>query len=199
MMSERQIAFVQLLDLCRHGDASAMAQLVREYEVEVRIVARARVSAALRPYLDSADLVQSVHRSILIGLREQRFDISTPENLVALALTIVRRKAARHWRRMRRQNRLSGHDDGTSALADLLVNRSAGSDDPHRVVANSEAIEHVLRSCDATDRALIELRVEGYSTIDAARRLSLNPDVARVRLSRLRKKLLQRGVAEDLI
>jgi RNA polymerase sigma-70 factor (ECF subfamily) len=167
--------------------------------VEVRIVARARIGAALRPYLDSADLVQSVHRSILLGLREQKFDISTPQKLVALALTIVRRKAARHWRHVRRQSRLSGHDDGSASLAELLVNLSGGSDDPQKVAANTEVVERILRSCEAVDRELIKLRVEGYSTIDAARRLALNPDVTRVRLSRLRRKLLERGVADDLL
>jgi RNA polymerase sigma-70 factor (ECF subfamily) len=85
------------------------------------------------------------------------------------------------------------------ALAELLVNLSGGTDDPQREAANREAIEQILRACDATDRELIELRVEGYSTVDAARRLGLNPDVTRVRLSRLRKKLLQRGVADDLM
>ena len=63
-----------------------------------RIVAHFLLSRDLRPYLDSLDLVQSVHKSLLLGLRSDKFDISNPEKLVALALTMVRRKAARHWR-----------------------------------------------------------------------------------------------------
>lgn len=198
-MSAPQTAFDQLLDRCRQGDPAAMAQLARQYEMEVRIVAKARLGAELRPYLDSADLVQSVHRSILVGLRQEKFHISTLDQLVALALTIVRRKVARHWRRMRRQSRLSGDGDDVSSLAQLLVNLSGRSDDPQTAVANAELVDRVLRACDAVDRELIELRIEGYSTVDAARRLGLNPDVTRVRLSRLRKRLVSRGIADDLI
>ena len=42
-----------------------MEELVAAYEPEVRLVARVRLGTALRPYLDSVDLVQSVHRSVL--------------------------------------------------------------------------------------------------------------------------------------
>ena len=84
-------AFSDLLAQARQGNEAAMHQLVTEYEHEVHTVARIRLGAALRPYVDSIDLVQSVHKSLMIGLQEGKFDISTPQNLIALALTIVRR------------------------------------------------------------------------------------------------------------
>src|SRR5690242_14346541 len=99
-MSLSSAVFSDLLALARQGDEAALSQLVNEYEREVHTVARIRLGSALRPYVDSLDLVQSVHRSLLIGLRDGRFDISTPQNLVALALTIVRRKVARQWRKV---------------------------------------------------------------------------------------------------
>ena len=176
-----------------------MQQLTREYERELRIVAKAHIGAALRPYLDSVDLVQSVHRSLLIGLRNDKFTIEAPEQLIGLALTIVRRKAARHWRRVRRQQRLSsGHED-FAALAELLVSFGAPPDDAQGAVDITDTVERVLRGVDDVDRRMIELRLEGYSTNDAAHKLGLNPDVTRVRLSRLRKKLRDSGVADDLI
>ena len=85
-MSENQ-AFLDLLARAREGDEEAMSDLVRQYETEVRIVARARLGAALRPYIDSVDLVQSVHRSLIIGLRNDRFELASPENLIALAVS----------------------------------------------------------------------------------------------------------------
>src|SRR5437867_9177692 len=98
--------FAALLARARGGDRQALEQLAQQYEFKVRLVARYLLGPALRPYLDSMDLVQSVHRSLLLGLRQDKFDISTPENLMALALTLVRRKAARQWRHLRRQRRL---------------------------------------------------------------------------------------------
>src|SRR5688572_12807585 len=99
--------FAALLGRARQGDEAALAELAAKYEPEVRIDARVQLGQALRPYLDSMDLVQSVHRSLLVGLRQNKFEFASPENLIGLALTMVRRKVARHWRKLRRQHRLS--------------------------------------------------------------------------------------------
>ena len=84
--------FATLLKRAAAQDAAAQAQLCQHYEPKVRIVARVLLGPALRSHFDSMDLVQSVHRSLLVGLRHEKFDISTPEKLIALASTIVRRK-----------------------------------------------------------------------------------------------------------
>ena len=85
-------SFAVLFSRARQHDPEAVSELCRQYEPRVRLVARVLLGPALRPALDSMDLVQSVHRSLLIGIREEKFDVSTPENLIALALTLLRRK-----------------------------------------------------------------------------------------------------------
>src|ERR1700677_2998952 len=104
-MPETLDDFGVLLASARAGDQAALVELARKYEPEVRIVAHVLLGPALRPHLDSVDLVQSVHRSLMLGLRNCKFDISSPEKLIALALTMVRRKVARHWRHLRKQQR----------------------------------------------------------------------------------------------
>src|SRR5438045_2810125 len=105
-MSHANDAFADLLTRARAGDQGALDQLARLYQPDVRIVAHFLIGRPLRPYLDSVDLVQSVHKSLLKGLKSDKFDISSPEKLVALASTIARRKAARNWRHLQRQKRL---------------------------------------------------------------------------------------------
>ena len=104
-MSENPSAFRQLLDRARDGDNDALEELARNYEGELTKVVKARLGNALRPYYDSLDLVQSVHKSVFVGLRNDKFDIQSPEHLVRLAAMIVRRKIARYWKRHRRQMR----------------------------------------------------------------------------------------------
>lgn len=187
--------FVELLARARQGDEQASAALAEHYEPQVRMVARARLGAVLRPYLDSIDLVQSVHRSLMLGIRSNRFDIATPERLIALAVTIVRRKVARHWRRMRRQQRL---DDSTSPqLADLVSSLSAS--DPAEIVALRDQTEQLFAQLNEDARRLIELRLEGYTTAEIARRLGCDAELLRVRLHRLRKRLKERGLLSDLL
>jgi RNA polymerase sigma-70 factor (ECF subfamily) len=189
--------FRELIDRARAGDQEAMADLVRRYEPEVRMVARLRLGSALRPHLDSIDLVQSVHHSLMIGLRQNRFEISTPQQLIALALTIVRRKAARAWQRLKRQQRLS--DAGGGGLAGTLLDLASPEQDPARAAQHRDAVEEVCRHLDSAERQLLQLHLEGYRTVEIAERLGLNADVLRVKLSRLRQRLRAQGVLAEEI
>lgn len=192
-MDETGPPFDVLLARARAGDADAAAALVRRYEPEVRAVARVRLGPALRPHLDTVDLVQSVHRSLLLGLRQDRFAFDSPAQLVALAVTIVRRKAARQWQRACRQVR-PGADDSAPLPAVLLAVADAAPD-PAAAAEARDAVERVCRGLAPPDRRLLELAARGYKTVEIAGLLGQNADVLRVRLSRLRARLRAAGVA----
>ena len=66
--------FTDLLERARQGDDAALGELAQRYEPEVRMVARVLLGPALRPYLDSVDVVQSVHRSLMVGIRANKFE-----------------------------------------------------------------------------------------------------------------------------
>jgi RNA polymerase sigma-70 factor (ECF subfamily) len=189
--------FPELLAKARQGDAEAMTVLVRTYEPEVRIVARVLLGKALRPHLDSLDLVQSVHRSLMMGLRQYKFDISTPENLVALALTLVRRKVAHKWRHEQRQQRLSHGPTSDTDLARTLESLVSGEANPARAAELNDAVQQLCRSLSDSERRLMELRLAGHSTAEAARELGADADVLRAHLSRLRQHLRAAGVLSE--
>jgi RNA polymerase sigma-70 factor (ECF subfamily) len=184
-MAEPRTEFVALLALARRGDAGAMSQLVRHYEPEIRLAARVRLGPALRPLVDSMDVVQSVHHSLIRGLLQDKFDITCAEQLLALAVTLVRNKVARHWRRLQRQRRLP---------AQAAENRGRPEDDPAQAAQYHDQVRHLCRNLNETERRLVELRLQGHSTAEVARRLGLNADVLRVRLSRLRRRLEAGGL-----
>jgi RNA polymerase sigma-70 factor (ECF subfamily) len=196
-MTTGEVPFADLLRQARDGDPAALEQLARTYEKDVRIAARVLLGPALRPHLDSLDLVQSVHRTLLLGLRQDKFDVSSPAKLVALAMTIVRRKVARKWREHRRQSRLSSPSAPTEALHDVLATLRSTEDDPSRAAQVRDAVDRLCGGLDADDRQLLELRLDGWTTAEAARRMGQNPDVLRVRLSRLRKQLHEHGVLSE--
>src|SRR5262245_14022118 len=161
--------FSALLIEARAGDARALSELVQTYESEVRIVAHVLLGPALRPHLDSLDLVQSVHRSLMAGLRQEKFDISTPENLIALALTMVRRKVARKWRQVQRQERLRRGPAGDDDLFTTLASLTSREGDPAGAAEVNDALQRVCHNLTASDRRLMELRLAGYTTAEAAR------------------------------
>jgi RNA polymerase sigma-70 factor (ECF subfamily) len=196
-MSTPEIPFPELLRLARSGDRDALDRLVRTYEADVRIAARVLLGPALRAHLDTVDLVQSVHRSLMLGVRQDKFDVASPAQLIALALTMVRRKVARKWRRHRRQLPVGVATNSDDDLGDVLTSLHSTETDPARAVQLRDAAARVFRGLDEADRRLLELRLEGWSTADIARQLGQSPDVLRVRLSRLRKHLLDNGVLGD--
>jgi RNA polymerase sigma-70 factor (ECF subfamily) len=189
--------FTALVARVRLGDEAALAALLQHYEAEVRVAARVLLGRALRCHVDSADLVQSVHHSLVLGLRQNKFELSSPQQLLALTLTMVRRKVARHWRRAQRQRRLGADAADTPPGADLLTALSSPGADPAAEAQYHDALDHVCRHLDERDRALIELRLQGYSTAEAARHLGVDGDVLRVRLSRLRRRLRQSNALKE--
>src|SRR5262249_5706574 len=91
----------------RAGDQAAFEELVRRYEPEVRIVVRVLLGPAMRRHLDSGDVLQSVHRTLLRGLRAEAVEIDSPRQLVGLAVQMARRKVARNWRRVKLERRIA--------------------------------------------------------------------------------------------
>jgi RNA polymerase sigma-70 factor (ECF subfamily) len=192
-MADATAEFAELVEKARAGDRAALARLAEQYEPKVRIVARVLLGAPLRPYLDSADAVQSVHRSLLAGLRGGKFDLSAPGDLVALAVTVLRRKVARQWRHLRKQHRLSDADGPADPL-DALAGRGPG---PAREAEFRDAARKLYAGLGETEQRIIDLRLDGYSTDEVAARLGLNPIALRVRMTRLRKRLAEAGVLAD--
>jgi RNA polymerase sigma-70 factor (ECF subfamily) len=181
----------------RAGEESALTQLLQQYEPRLRIAARVLLGPLLRPHLDSLDLIQSVHRVLLPGLRQGKYDVSCPEKLLALALTVIRRKVAKSWRRLQREQSFPAGGSGTCSAAELIPSRCP-HDDPARAALLKDSVQHVLSGLSGTDRRLVELRLQGYSTGEIARKLNADAHALRARLSRLRQRVRKQGCEEWL-
>ena len=186
-----------LLERARAGDEGAVARLIETCEPEIRRVARAHLGRLLRPHLDSVDVAQSVQIALLLGLREGRLDVSSPDKLIGLAAAMVRHKVADQWRRVRRRDGLLKRGIEARDLGALLASEAGG--DPAVARERDEQVEQVLAELPADERSILELRLLGHSTADVARALGLNADVLRVRLSRLRKRLRDGRLLADWV
>lgn len=191
--------FPALLARAGEGDEVALHELVRQYEPKVRIVARVLLGPALRPYLDSVDLAQSVHKSIVTGLRDRRFAMAGPDDLIGLAITILRRKAAKHWRHLQRQRRLSGVNPatGTGDLTGVLTALSCSGTDPAAEAQFRDQVDHLCGHLDEAERQILDQRLEGYTPAEIADRIGVSRVALRVRLTRLRQRLQASGVVTD--
>jgi RNA polymerase sigma-70 factor (ECF subfamily) len=187
-MIEAPEEFASLMTRARDGDRKALCYFLSCYEREVSRAARHLLGPCLRSSLDPADLVQSVHRTLLLCLREDRIKVTSPSNLVALALTVAHHKAVRAARRHRCRQRHSASLTETTSRAALTTCPFAETD-PARVAEFKDTVENLCKGLSDLDRRLIQLRLQGHSTADVARLLGLNSSVLRVRLRRLRQQL----------
>ena len=172
--------------------------ICQQYERQVRIVARILLGPQLRLHLDSMDLLQSVHRSLLIGIRSEKFSIESSDKLVALACTIVRRKVARKWRTLRRQLK---HQSSPSGNVVYLTNMLSAISNPHtgpvEIAQFNDQLERLCESLHEIERKMLEMRLEGYTSGEVAERLGIHPVAIRVRWTRLRKRLQESGIFSD--
>lgn len=197
-LSQDHADFAHLLSLAAAGDTTAQQQICERYEREVLIATRVHLGPLLRPYVDSMDIAQSVHKSLLAGLRNAKFDIRSPKNLVALACTIARRKIARKWRTHRRQSRIDS-SLSAEALSDLLssLRPPSGSELEERIA--KERIEHLCTQMVDVERIMVTMRLAGFTTNEVAEKTGINPIAIRVRWSRLRDRLNKVGGLQDFL
>ncbi len=180
-------AFTDLLARARQGDNDAMMALIRQYEPEIRRVAHQRLGPALRDCLASVDVVQSVHRSLIRNLRENKLVINRQEDLTALAVTFVVRKVSRQWQKVQREEQVL-------RLVQVLLARAAKEEDPAVLAERRDRVQHLLEQVDDRDRQLLELHLRDCNTKEIANLLNVKENVVRVQRSRLFRKLRECGV-----
>jgi len=175
--------FTGVLARAREGDNAAMTRLIEEYEPQVLLVARKRLGAVLRAAFDSADLTQSVHRSLLFHLRRNQFTFDSPKDLIALAVDMVKKKAAKKAGRLKRER---DHLE--------ILEKVKGKLKPEGGAAAAQKVHDLLEALTDSDRRFLQLHLEGYSTAEIADQLQCNPDSLRVRRSRLFRGLRAAGL-----
>lgn len=186
--------FVRLLVRVRAGDESAASELVQRYERTVLRSVRSRLGKTMRRAMDSADVLQSVHRSLLIGIKNERYHVSSPQQLIGLAVVMVQRKVARLWRKLKRLP-TSGLDAADSRET-RLDRIPSPAPTPSEAATAADLLEQFLSQLDELDQRLVHLKLDGHSSAESAAILGCDPAFVRMRWTRLRQKLRDRGYSD---
>jgi RNA polymerase sigma factor (sigma-70 family) len=184
--------FLELLARVRGGDEAAARELVERYERIVLRSVRTRLGRSMRSAMDSMDVMQSVHRSLLIGLRNERFQMTSPQQLISLAVVMVQRKVARHWRKLKRFSATAA-DAVASAPLDTFSSIPSPESAPAELAAADDLLDRFLSKLGDFDRRLVQLKLEGHNSVDTATILNCQPAFVRMRWSRLRQILKDSG------
>jgi RNA polymerase sigma factor (sigma-70 family) len=184
--------FLDLVARVRGGDDSAAAELVQRYERAVLRSVRSRLGKSMRSAMDSMDVMQSVHRSLLTGVKNQRFRFATPQELIGLAVVMVQRKVARHWRKLK-QFPMTGAAAAGQSVATALDAIASDESAPSEMAAASDLLDRLLGQLGEFDQQLVRLKLDGHSSVETAKILGREPAFIRMRWSRLRQVLRDGG------
>jgi RNA polymerase sigma-70 factor (ECF subfamily) len=179
-------AFRDLIRRIRAGDQQAAAELVRQYEPEIRRAIRLRLGDShLKRVLDSVDVYQSVMGHVFVRLAAGQYEVDHPAQLFALLLKLARNKLVDHARKP---------DNRHEPLSDTaLSGRVDDASSPSTALAVRDLVSEVRRRMSAEENRLADLRAAGREWGDIGRELNVNPEALRKKLARAASR-----VAKDL-
>ncbi len=173
-------SFLELMSRVRAGERDAAAEMIREFEPELRREVRARMTRRhLRRVVDSTDICQSVFGNFFLRLSLGQFDLARPQDLVRLLATMARNKVIDKHRREQ-------HRGGDTLLSlEVLLKEPESSDDrPVDVVIQNDLIVEVQSRMTAEEREISERRQLGQSWDTISEAMNSGSEALRKRLTR---------------
>jgi RNA polymerase sigma-70 factor (ECF subfamily) len=176
-------AFADFIRRIRAGDDRAAQELVERYEPVIRREVRLRLrDPRLHSQFDWTDVCQSVLASFFVRAASGQYDLEEPGQLLKLLVTMTRNKLANQSRRHRAgrrdYRRLEPRDP-----ADLEL-RAIPQPSPSRMVAGRELLEELRRRLSEEERALVDLRAQGWEWPEIAARLGGTAQARRKQFAR---------------
>jgi len=185
----------ELVERWRHGDQQAAQVLLDRYVDRLVALSRRRISQRLAPRIDPEDVVQSVFRTFFHRAREGEFRIAEQDDLCKLLMRITVRKTLRkvafHVADKRDPSQELGQGwDSHDPLQEVLAREPTSEE----VVSFLDQMEHFYKKLRADERQILEMRLQGFSNDDIARKLNIYDRKIRRVFERIRSLAEQEGL-----
>jgi RNA polymerase sigma factor (sigma-70 family) len=175
-------SFLGFIKRVRAGDEQAAAELVRQYEPEIRREVRLRLrDSRLRRDFDSSDICQSVLASFFVRAALGQYELDEPQQLIKLLVTMTRNKLIGKIRKMNSQTRDHRRidADGQDKLKGVAVGPT-----PSDLVIGSELLQEFRSRMTQEEWQLAERRTQGLGWARIASELGGTPEALRKQLAR---------------
>jgi RNA polymerase sigma factor (sigma-70 family) len=181
-----------LLARWQNGDQQAAAELFSRYADRLIALARSRLSEKLARRVDPEDAVHSAYRSFFADVREGRYQVERGGDLwqllVMITLHKVQHQVERHSSKKRALDReeFYGSEDSLVAFQQAIKTREPS---PMAALALSEQVEQLMQPLDASQRRMLELRLQGYNLEEIAAACRCSEATVRRLLDRVKRQL----------
>jgi RNA polymerase sigma-70 factor (ECF subfamily) len=178
-----ETGFEELMRRVRAGDAQAAEVLVRRYEPTIRRVVRVRlVDTRLQRAFDSMDVCQSVFGSFFVHAALGDYELTTPEQLLGLLVSMSRKKVIDQARRAGAARR--DFRRVKEGAAGQEKHWQSADPSPSQEVAGRELLEEFRRRLSEEERQLADQRAAGRNWPDIAAERGASPEAVRKQLTR---------------
>jgi RNA polymerase sigma factor (sigma-70 family) len=185
-----------LLARWREGDQQAATELFRRYADRLIALARSRLSAQLARRVDPEDAVHSAYRSFFADVREGRYHLERGGDLWQLLVTITLNKVEHQVERHTSQKRAVNREQHFGSEASLGA-LGAREPSPAEALVLTDQVEQLMRPLDASQRRMLELRLQGYNLEEIAAAAQCSEATVRRLLDRVKRQLNQWRAADS--
>lgn len=164
-----------LLARARAGDQEAWDELFHTYYPKVVRVVRRKLDRPLRTLYDSTDFASDVMKSLAANL--DRLEFPTIHALMAFLTDAAEKKVIDEYRRRHTQKRdvtreLAGSADNEAIEYSIAIASAAPT--ASQLAQAGEVREQLMARDDLEERAIIELKHQGYTNAEIAEKMSWN-------------------------
>jgi RNA polymerase sigma factor (sigma-70 family) len=170
--NERSVDDRELVAAYKAGQESAARELFDRYCEKLMQLARRRIGQRMASRVDPEDVIQSAFRTFFVHVRNDEFRFEEKNDTFKLLVRLTVNKALRQIAYHRAGKRNPGREH-RQALddSDLLHNLTAQEPTPDVEVALLDEFERFLSQLPEFDRRVLELKVQGHSTVEIAEAL----------------------------
>jgi RNA polymerase sigma factor (sigma-70 family) len=176
MLSDREIGvdLSKALQEAQEGNSSAWETVFRECYPKVRRVVRRKLNRSMRSLYDSTDFASDVMKSLAANLNQLHFP--SIDSLIAFLAQVAEQKVIdEHRRRHTLKRDVTRERPMFAGDADFgPIQVPSGDPTASQVAQAHEIRERLINRGNETERIIIALRQEGYSTADIAEKTGWN-------------------------
>lgn len=190
--------FEQLIRRVYEGDPEAAAQIVNDYESEVRRIVRHRLrDRDMQRIIDSTDICQSVFGKFFFYVALGRFQIDNPKDLVKLLTKMATNRVIDKYRKEASQKNLVSQRLPEQKIGDCGEQMDQ-LESPETIAEYKELLERVRQELSVKELEISRMRADGKTWLEISLEMSESPHALRKRLERACQRIFSElGIVVD--
>lgn len=172
-MSDPRLGDLELVSNFKAGSESAAQELFDRYCERLMRLAKRRIGQRMVSRVDPEDVLQSAFRTFFNRVRNDEFSFHEEDDLFKLLVRLTVHKTLRQIAFHRAGKRNPELEAAQSSDAqDMLQQLSADEPSPEAAVALVDEFDRFMAQLPQLDRQVLELKLQGYSTIEIAEKIN---------------------------